>query len=56
LDCTLAFIHLLEVQLQASLEGKGATDLNVNEFPGMMDKQRKKAIAEREANDRKIES
>jgi len=38
------------------LDGKGAIDLDVNEFVGMMDKQRRKAIVRREANDKKKEA
>jgi hypothetical protein len=56
LDCSLTFTHPQELQLRASLEGKGAIDLEVDEFIGLTDRQRKRAIARREANDKKKEA
>ncbi len=38
LDYVVAFTHLSEVQLHASLDGKGAIDLDVDEFAGMIDR------------------
>ncbi len=55
MDYALAFTHPSEVELRASLDGKGAIDLDVDEFSSMMDRQRRKAIAKRDANDKKKE-
>jgi len=38
------------------LEGKGAVDLEVDEFVSLNDKQRRRAIIKREATDRKKEA
>ena len=56
LDCTLEFTPLLEVQLRRSLDGKGVLDLDINEFAGLDDKARQKAIARRDLLDKKKEA
>jgi len=44
------------VQLQASLAGKGAIDLEVDEFASMTNKLRRKAIVKRDTTNRKKEA
>lgn len=56
LDCPASYTHPSEVQLRKSLEGIGTIDLDVHEFAGLSDAQRKRAIARRENIDRKKES
>jgi len=56
LDYYIGFTHSSEVQLQASLDGKGAIDLNIDEFVGLIDRQRRKTIAKLKANDQKKET
>jgi hypothetical protein len=56
LDCTLEFTPLSEVELRRSLDGKGVVDLEIDEFAGLDENARKKAITRRDANDRKKEA
>ena len=53
LDCSLDFTPPSEVQLRRSLDGKGVVDLDIDEFAGLDDKARQKAIARRELLDKK---
>ena len=56
LDCTLEYTHHSETELRKSLEGKGIVDLDlVDEFIGMDDEARRRAINKRDAVDRKKE-
>ena len=56
LDCTLEFTPPSEVQLRRSLDGKGVVDLDIDEFAGLDDKARQKAIARRDLLDKKKEA
>ena len=56
MDCTLEFIPPSEVQLRRSLDGKGVVDLDIDEFAGLDDKARQKAIARRDFLDKKKEA
>ena len=56
LDCNLVFTHPSEVELRKSFDGLGAINLEIDEFVGLTDKQRKRAIARREATDKKKEA
>ena len=56
LDCTLEFTPPSEVQLRRSLDGKGVMDLDIDEFAGLDDKARQKAIARRDFLDKKKEA
>ena len=56
LDCTLEFTPPSEVQLRRSLEGKGVLDLDIDEFAGLDDKARQKAIVTRDLFDKKKEA
>ena len=56
LDCTLEFTPPSEVQLRRSLDGKGVLDLDIDEFAGLDDKARQKAIARRDLLDKKKEA
>ena len=56
MDCTLEFTPPSEVQLRRSLDGKGVVDLDINEFVGLDDKARQKAIARRDLLDKKKEA
>ena len=56
LDCTLEFAPPSEVQLRRSLDGKGVLDLDIDEFAGLVDKARQKAIAKRYFLDKKKEA
>ena len=53
IDCPISYLHPLEVQLRNSLEGMGAIDMDVDEFARPTDKQKQRAIARRETNDRR---
>jgi hypothetical protein len=53
IDCPISYTHPSEAQLHNSLEGIGTIDMDVDEFAGLTDKQREKAIARRETNDRR---
>ncbi len=53
IDCPISYTHPLEVELRNSLEGMGTIDMDVDEFAGLTDKQRERAIAKRESNDRR---
>lgn len=55
LDCNLAFTHPSEIELRKSFDGIGLINLEVDEFVGLSEKQKKRAIARREATDRKKE-
>ena len=46
-------MHPLEVQLRNSLEGIGAMDMDVDDFAGLTEDQKTKAIAKRNNADRK---
>ena len=56
MDCTLEFTPPSEVQLRRSLDGKGVVDLDIDEFAGLDDKARQKAIAKRDLLDKKKEA
>lgn len=56
LDCTISYTHPSELEFRKSLDGKGVVVLDVDEFAGMTDKQRRRAIARRETGDRKKEA
>ena len=56
LDCTLEFTPPSEVQLRRSLDGKGVVDLDIDEFAGLDERTRQKAIARRELLDKKKEA
>ena len=56
MDCTLEFTPPSEVQLRRSLDGKGVLDLDIDEFAGLDDKARQKAIARRDLLDKKKEA
>ena len=56
LDCTLDFTPPSEVQLRRSLDGKGVVDLDIDEFAGLDDIARQKAIARRDLLDKKKEA
>ena len=56
LDCTLEFTPPSEVQLRKSLDGKGVLNLDIDEFAGLDDKVRQKAIARRDLLDKKKEA
>ena len=56
LDCTLDFTPPSEVQLRRSLDSKGVVDLDIDEFAGLDDKARQKAIARRDLLDKKKEA
>ena len=53
IDFPISYTHPSEVQLQKLLEGIGAVDMDVNDFVGLTDEQRAKAIAKRDNSDRK---
>ena len=53
IDCPISYTHPSEVQLQKSLEGIGAVDMDVDDFAGLTDQQREKAIAKRDNSNRK---
>jgi len=53
IDCPISYMHPSEAQLRKSLEGMGTIDIDVDEFAGLTDKQKERAIARRETNDRK---
>ena len=53
LDYTLEFTPPSEVQLRRSLDGKGVVDLDIDEFVGLDEKIRQKAIARRDLLDKK---
>ena len=46
-------MHPSEVQLRKSLEGIGAVDMDVDDFAGLTEQQRAKAITKRDNSDRK---
>ena len=56
LDCTLEFTPPSEVQLRRLLDEQGVLDLDINEFAGLDDKARQKAIARRDLLDKKKEA
>ena len=56
LDYTLDFNPPSEVQLRRSLDEKEVVDLDIDEFVGLDDKARQKAIARRELLDKKKEA
>ena len=56
MDCTLEFTPPSEVQLRRSLDGKGVVDLDIDEFAGLDDKAKQKAIARRDLLDKKKEA
>ena len=56
LDCTLEFTPPSEVQLRRYLDGKGILDLDINEFAGLDNKARQKAITRRDFLDKKKEA
>ena len=56
MDCTLEFTPPSEVELRRSLDGKGVMDLDIDEFVGLDDKMRRKAIARRDFLDKKKEA
>ena len=53
IDCPISYTHPSKVQLRKSLEGIGAVDMDVDDFAGLTDEQRAKAIAKRDNSDRK---
>ena len=53
LDYTLEFTPPSEVQLRRSLDGKGVLDLDIDEFAGLDDRARQKAIARWDLLDKK---
>ena len=53
IDFPILYTHPSEVQLRKSLEGIGAVDIDVDDFAGLTDEQRAKAIAKRDNSDRK---
>ena len=53
MDCTREFIPPSEVQLKRSLDEKGVLDLDIDEFAGLDDKARQKAIARRDFLDKR---
>ena len=53
LDCPISYTHPSEVDLRNSLEGIGAINMEVDEFVGLTEKQKQRAIARRETNDRR---
>ena len=53
IDCPISYTHPSELQLRNSLEGIGAVDLHVDEFAGLTDEQKSRAIAKRDHADRK---
>ena len=53
IDCPILYTHPSEVQLRKSLEGIGAVDMDVDDFVGLTDEQRTKAIAKRDNSGRK---
>ena len=56
MDYTLEFTPPSEVQLRRSLDGKGVVDLDIDEFAGLDDKARQKAIVRRDLLDKKKEA
>lgn len=56
LECHITYTPPSEVELRKSFEGLGAIDLDVEEFTGLTDRQKRRAIARRETNDRKKEA
>ena len=56
LDCTLEFTPPSEVQLRRSLDEKGVVDLDIDEFVGLDEKAREKAIVRRDLLDKKKEA
>ena len=53
IDCPISYTHPSEVQLQKSLEGIGAVDMDVDDFAGLTDQERAKTIAKRDNSNRK---
>jgi len=53
IDCPVTYTHPSKVQLRQSLEGIGTIDMEVNEYTGLTEDQRKKAIAKRDNADKK---
>jgi len=56
LECHIIHTPPAEVEYRKSFEGLSAIDLDVEEFIGLTDKQKRRAIARRENNDRKKEA
>ena len=56
MDYTLKFTPPSEAQLRRSLDGKGVLDLDIDEFAGLDDKARQKAIARQDFLDKKKEA
>ena len=53
IDCSISYTHPSEVQLRKSVEGIRAVDMDVDDFAGLTDQQRAKAITKRDNSDRK---
>jgi len=56
LNCHITFTHSSKVEYQKSFEGLGAIDLDVDEFARLNERQKKRAIARMEYNDKKKEA
>jgi len=56
IDYPISYTHLSEVQLRKSLEGIGTIDLEVDDFVGFTEAQRKRAIAKRDNINRRKEA
>ena len=56
MDCILEFTPPSEVQLRRSLDGKGVVDLDIDEFAGLDERTRQKAIVRRDLLDKKKET
>jgi len=56
LECHITHTPPLEVEFRKSFKGLGAIDLDMEEFIGLTDRQKRRAIARRETNDKKKEA